>query len=71
MRTRKNTIYLTATSILTVLLLHFFDQGIALSYISKIGLKIALFVIVPAVYTMWTGENVFKTSISNRRARDE
>jgi membrane protease YdiL (CAAX protease family) len=71
MRSRKNTIYLTATSIFTVLLLHFFDQGIALSYINKIGLKIALFVVVPAVYTMWTGENVFKTSISNRRARDE
>ena len=68
MMTRKNIIYLIATSILTGVLLYFFDQVMALNYMSKIGLKTGLFVIAPAIYTMRTGDNVLKSSISNSKS---
>ncbi len=70
MMTRKNIIYLIATSIFTVMLLYFFDQVMALNYMSKIGLKTALFVIVPAIYTMRTGDSILKSSISNSKASE-
>lgn len=62
---KKNLNYIIATSILVVLLLYFFDQVMTVNYMSKIVLKITLFVIFPVVYTMRTGENVLQSSISN------
>ena len=62
---KKKVVYLTATSILAVALLYFFDQVMALSYMSKAGLKIALFAVFPAVYILQTGENVLKLSVCN------
>ena len=63
----KDAIYLIASSILVIVLLYFFDQVMALSYLNKIALKAALFIIVPAIYIVQTGENVFKASIFNIR----
>ncbi|NCB42627.1 MAG: CPBP family intramembrane metalloprotease [Clostridia bacterium] len=62
---KKNLTYLISTSILAIALLYIFDQVMALNYMSKVGLKIALFSIFPAVYAIQTGENVLKSSILN------
>jgi uncharacterized protein len=66
---KKKVIYLIATSVLAVAVLYFFDQVLTFNYLSKIALKTALFVAFPVIYTMQTGENVFKSSIANIKSR--
>lgn len=62
---KKNLSYIIITSVVTIILLYITDQVLTLSYLSKIGVKTVLFAIFPLIYTLKTGENVFKSSILN------
>ena len=69
--TKKNFNYLWISSVVVVLLLYISDQLLTLDYLTKIGLKIAMFGIFPVIYVVKTGENVFVKSIENYKVKNK
>lgn len=62
----KKVIFISVVTIMTITLLYISDQIFNMNYIAKVGIKLVLFSIFPAIYIIKTGDNVLKDSIKNR-----
>ncbi len=62
---KKKFVYLIITSLITVASLYISDQILAVSYMSKVFLKVILFATFPVIYRIGTGENILRLSYVN------
>ncbi|MGD9676872.1 MAG: CPBP family intramembrane glutamic endopeptidase [Vulcanibacillus sp.] len=62
----KKVLYIIISSMITIGLLYLIDQILTLNYITKIGVKLFLFALIPTIYILKTKQNILKESIRNR-----